>query len=105
MASDGLLSANPQNRPRYALCTVLYNLDHDNRCGGDLRSASGRACSASDGPEDRERSGLSHSTTAIRLGRPASRAGTAGPVSRVLHRTDVDLGEFCLLRLFDVYQW
>ena len=103
MASDGVLRANPQCRARYALCTVLYNLDHDNRCGGDLRGAGGRACSASDGPEDRERPGLSHSTTANRLARPAGCAGTVSPVSSVLHRTDVDLGEFCLLRLFDVY--
>src|ERR1700719_2477213 len=105
MASDGLLRTSPQSRARYALCTVLYNLDHDNRCCGDLRGAGGRACSASDGPEDRERSDPSHSDAAIRLARLADRTGVASPVSDVLHRADVEMGGFRLLRRFNVYRW
>src|SRR5262249_2716906 len=104
MASDGLLRTNPQSRARYALCTVLYNLDHDNRCGGDLRGAGGRACSASDVPEDRERSDPSHSDAAIGLARLADRTDVANPVSGVLHRADVDMGGFRLLRRIDVYR-
>src|SRR6516162_7627784 len=105
MASDGVLRANPQSRARYALCTVLYNLDHDNRCGGDLRGAGGRACSASDGPEDRERSDPSDSAAAIGLARLADRAGGASLVSGVLHRANANVGGFRLLRQLNVYQW
>src|SRR5215510_14506021 len=105
MASDGLLRASPQSRARYALCTVLYNLDHDNRCGGGLRGAGGRACSASDGPEDRERSDPSNSGATVRLARLIDCAGVANPVSSVLHRTDANVGRLRLLRQFILYQW
>ena len=104
MASDGVLRANPQSRARYALCTVLYNLDHDNRCGGDLRSASCRACSASDGPEDRERSGLSNSSAAVRLVQLIYCVGVVSPVSGVLHRADANVGRLCLFRQLILYQ-
>src|SRR5499427_784891 len=105
MASDGFLRTNPQSRARYALCTVLYNLEHDNRCGGDLRGAGGRACSASDGPEDRVRSDPSHSGAAVRLARLIDCAGVASPVSSVLHRTDASVGRLRLLRQFILYRW
>ena len=104
IAVDSLLHTSRQDRGGYALCAVLYDLDHHNRRGADLRSVGSWARSDSASPEDKERSDLSHSGAAIRLARPADRDGTACPVSGVLHRPDVDLGGFRLLRLFDVYQ-
>src|SRR5262249_51998138 len=102
IAVGSLLHTNRQGRGGHALCAVLYYLDHLNRCGAALRGVGRWARSDS---AERERPDLSHARTAIRLARPAGRAGTAGPVFSVLHRTDVDLGGFRLLRLFVFYRW